>query len=275
MDFDKVSKDNLKYVLASQLNLKNGQSYIRKLYNEDKIRFAKEEAISFYELFERNGVKIIAEWESEYPENLKIIDKPPILLFAKGNINILGNKCITIVGTRKNSSYGHRIVQGLIENIENEGINGICLVSGLAYGIDTLVHRYCLQNKLSTIVVVAGGINVGFPKRNAFLYSKIAEEGLILAEFPIDFEVRKGMFPMRNRILAGLSECTIVVEAPELSGSLITAHYSADMGKDVYSFPDNIFNNLSCGMNKLIKEGAIPLGSIEEAVDVVKEITVK
>lgn len=171
-----------------------------------------------------------------------------------GNVELLNKRCITIVGTRKATSYGKWVIEALLTPKLN--LLDICIASGMALGIDTFVHQRCLKVGIPTIAVIAGGIDNVYPKANKGLYKAIAKQGLVIAEYDGTIEMKKGMFPMRNRILAGISDSTVVIEADVKSGSNITANLALDFGHDVYAIPGNINKNTSHGCNMLIKQGA-------------------
>jgi DNA processing protein len=192
--------------------------------------------------------------DSEYPSLLRVIHNPPKQLHFSGNINLLTKKCLTIVGTREATRYGKEVLNMLLQRYLID--LDICIVSGLAEGIDTMVHRRCLELGIPTIAVIAGGIGNIYPPINTNLYKDISERGLVMAEYDGRVEMHKGMFPMRNRILAGISETTIVIEADIQSGSLVTANLALEYGRDVYVIPGDIFKSTSRGCNSLIKQGA-------------------
>lgn len=200
------------------------------------------------------------------PRKLEYLAYKPKEIYALGNVSLISERCITIVGTRKISEYGERVVDLLI----NKALAklGIVVISGLAFGIDAMVHIKALERGIGTIAVVAGGIDKGFPPRNGYIYEKIVNKGCVISEFPKGTPVKKGMFPMRNRILAALSDITIVVEAPIGSGALITAQHALELGKEVYVTPGSIFSENSKGVHKLIKEGAGIITSFEDLLDV-------
>jgi DNA processing protein len=197
-----------------------------------------------------------------YPRLLKQIHNPPKALYSRGDIKLLARKSITIVGTRDSTQYGKEVLDLLIKPYLKA--LGVCIVSGMARGIDTLVHHKCLSLGIPTIAVIAGGIGNIYPKSNIQLYKDICRRGLVISEFDGVIDMKKGMFPMRNRILAGLSEVTVVVEAGIKSGSLVTANLALESNRDVYVIPGNIFKNTSSGCNNLIKEGAGLIGCEED-----------
>ncbi len=200
--------------------------------------------------------------DKEYPSDLRNIYRYPNVLYCKGNKEILSKRLITIVGTRTMSTYGKWVVRYLLSFVPKE-LN-VAFVSGLAIGIDSQVHRMCLEKGLSTIAVIAGGIDKGFPEQNRGIYDEICKKGIVAAEFPKGTQTRKEMFPIRNRILAGMSDTTIVIEGGLESGSLLTANLALEYGRDVFVVPGDITRESSKGCNSLIKQGADIITGIED-----------
>ncbi|NTV79302.1 MAG: DNA-protecting protein DprA [Clostridiales bacterium] len=198
----------------------------------------------------------------KYPSLLKEIHNPPKQLHCNGNMDLLTKRCLTIVGTRKATKYGKEILDMLLQPYLID--LDICIVSGLAEGIDTMVHTRCLELGIPTVAVIAGGIGNIYPILNTKLYNDICSRGLVMAEYDGKVDMHKGMFPMRNRILAGISEITIVIEADIQSGSLVTANLALESGRDVYVIPGDIFKSTSRGCHSLIKQGAGIIGSEED-----------
>jgi len=190
----------------------------------------------------------------KYPCLLKEIHNPPKRLYYKGDVDLLAKKCLTIVGTRKATKYGTKVLDMLLKPYLID--LDICIVSGLAEGIDTMVHSRCLELGISTIAVIAGGIENIYPISNTKLYDELSQKGLVVAEYEGKVDMHKGMFPMRNRILAGISATTIVIEADIQSGSLVTANLALEFNRDVYVIPGDIFKSTSRGCHSLIKQGA-------------------
>lgn len=225
--------------------------------------FSKASAKQELELLEKNGAKIISYKDPLYSELLKEIpDFPPILSY-KGNIALLNSKkTISIVGAR-NSSINSR---SFATNLSSKLVElGYITVSGLARGIDTAVHQ---SSSSQTIAVIAGGIDHIYPPENKKLFEQLSEEGLIIAELPIGSHVLSQHFPQRNRIIAGLSLATIVVEAGLKSGSLITSKFALDFNREVFAVPGFPLDPRCMGSNKLIKEGrAHLLESYEDLID--------
>ena len=218
----------------------------------------KREAVYLKEL-EEQGIEVVACDEEIYPKYLKEIPDFPVLLFLKGKKELLNEKLVTIVGTRSMSKYGEKVVKRTI--CSNKGL---CFVSGLARGVDGEVHRNCLENNIPTIAITAGGMNQGFPKSNTKLFERISKQGLVVSEFPPGRKIVKGMFPMRNRILAGISKASVIVESGIKGGSMITANLALEYGREVIAVPGNIFSTSSEGCNSLISQGANIAINIEQ-----------
>jgi DNA processing protein len=175
-------------------------------------------------------------------------------LYYLGDISLLKRKAITFVGTRDITSYGKWVIEHLLD--KSLAKTEIVVVSGLARGVDAHVHEVCLKRGIKTIAIVPGAISSAIPKSNIEIFERIKEEGLILAEYPEGTVLNKQMFVLRNRLLAAMSEATIVIQAGLKSGSLITANIALDYNRDVYVIPGNINSPVSKGCNALIKEGA-------------------
>ena len=191
-----------------------------------------------------------------YPERLRNIYDPPKKLYVLGNFKILKEKAIAIVGSRKATEYGKKVAFQISQELTKENIN---VVSGLAIGIDTYAHlgAILIQNQAGTIAVLGSGIDVIYPKENIELARKIIQTGgCIVSEYPLGTKPNKINFPQRNRIISGLSDGVVVVEASEKSGSLITAEFGIEQGKEIFAVPGNIDNPLNRGTNKLIQDGA-------------------
>lgn len=236
-----------------------GRKYLLNVLNAKYKYFSGSS--EYLDDLEDMGITVLAYDEPEYPSSLRKIPDFPVLLFVKGDLSLLKMNMVTIVGTRRMTGYGKKVTEDIVTSLKN-----VCFVSGLARGIDGEVHKNCLKNNIATIAVTAGGFGDGFPVANGKLFEKICEEGLVISEFPPGRQIVKGMFPMRNRILAGLSTSTIVVESGMNGGSMITAHLAMEYGREVFSVPGDIFSTSSQGCNFLIDEGAniaFNMGSLE------------
>ena len=200
----------------------------------------------------------------EYPEQLRNIYDPPLKLYVLGNKQILNQKGIAIVGTRKATEYGKKVAFQFAKELCKKGIN---IISGLALGIDTYAHMGALQPECTgkTIAVLGSGLDEIYPKENIDLAKQIIKSGgCIISEYSIGTKPEKLNFPQRNRIISGLSEGVLVVEAGEKSGSLITADFALEQGREVFAVPGNISSNVSIGTNNLIKQGAKLVTCCEE-----------
>lgn len=197
--------------------------------------------------------------DSIYPSLLKEIYDPPEILYYEGDIDLLKMRCISIVGTRNITEYGKRVIKEFLR--EEFALLDIAFVSGLALGVDAYVHQICLELGIKTIAIVPGSLFSAIPKKNMNIYEDMGKRGLILAEFPEGRRFGKEMFVLRNRLLAGISDSTVVIEAGEKSGSLITARYALEYNREVYVVPGNIFNHFSQGCHMLLKDGANMISS--------------
>lgn len=209
-----------------------------------------------------NKIKILKLGDNNYPEKLKnIVDKPQIL-YVLGNENLLNEKSIAIIGSRDCTRYGAMNAYDFGYQLAKRGL---CVISGLARGIDTYSHLGSIKIREKTIAVLGSGLDIVYPAENIELYKKILiSGGAIVSEYPLGSKPEKYHFPQRNRIISGLSDGIIVVEAKKKSGTLITVDFALDQGKDVYAIPGNINSKYSYTTNELIKEGAIPITKVED-----------
>lgn len=191
--------------------------------------------------------------DSIYPYYLKQIYNCPVLLFYKGNIKLLEENCLSFIGARAASVYGINVVRQLIPEMIS---NNLTIVSGLAKGIDSISHQVTMHHGGHTIGVIGTGLDCCYPKETAHIQRKMMEEQLVISEYPNGTGPRKYHFPMRNRIIAGLSLGTCVIEARQKSGSLITAQAALEYGREVFAVPGNLFESKSEGCHRLIQEGA-------------------
>ena len=207
--------------------------------------------------------------DNNYPQKLKNIYNPPQALNCMGNIELLNNLSIAIVGCRRASSYGLKIAGIFADKLSNCGIT---IVSGLALGIDSMAHKCSYKNIGKTIAVLGSGLGQIYPKENESLFKSIIENGgLIVSEFDDDTVPYKENFPRRNRIISGLSSGVIVVEAKKKSGTMITVNHALEQGKDVFVIPGNIDSINSSGTNELIKEGAKLVTNYEEILQEIRK----
>lgn len=215
----------------------------------------------------KNGIKLITEDDTDYPESLKNIFNRPYGIFCKGNMTNITNP-IAIVGSRNPSAYGRCAAEDISLALAE---NGATIISGMARGIDTAGHFGSLRKKTKTIAVLGSGVDVCYPKENQRVYEEIQKIGAVISEFPPGTSPLPINFPMRNRIISGLSKAVIVIEAKERSGSLITADFALEQGRDVFALPGRINDPLSLGCNQLIYQGAGIITSVEDLIRTLKE----
>lgn len=202
----------------------------------------------------QENVFIVTMFDDDYPAKLKHIEGTPYILYCKGDIKAVNDISIAVVGSRKATAYGKWAADKLTGELADYGIT---IISGLATGIDSIAHRAAIEHGALTVGVIGCGIDIVYPKKNEALYNEIINRGgAVITEYPFGMEPMPGNFPARNRIISGLSDGVLVIEAQEKSGTLITAGHAADQGKDVYAVPGNINSLFSRGTNKLIQDGA-------------------
>ncbi|MGE5630649.1 MAG: DNA-processing protein DprA [Caulobacteraceae bacterium] len=223
------------------------------------------ENIDYYlKSVKENNVKVYTIHDSEYPDNLKLIHDPPPIIYVKGELKKEDNFAIGIVGSRKASDYGLKAAGRIAARLAELGIT---IVSGMALGIDSAAHNGALQGRGRTIAVLGCGLKNVYPKSNTWLSRDIVKNGALISEYPLDTEAMAQYFPARNRIISGLSLGVIVVEAGEKSGSLITADFALEQGREVFAVPGNISSPNSKGTNALIQNGAKLVSSIEDILE--------
>lgn len=212
--------------------------------------------------FLETGINMVCMEEECYPERLKNIADPPYALFYKGNLPKEDKLSVSIVGARQRSAYGETMAQSLSEELAKREVQ---IISGLAIGIDADAHKGALNGKGDTYGVLGCGVEVVYPPGNRFLFQQIlASDGGIISEYPIHEPAKVLNFPRRNRIISGLSDIVVVIEAKEKSGSLITADFAMEQGREVYALPGRVSEPLSAGCNQLIHDGAGVLLSVSD-----------
>ena len=200
--------------------------------------------------------QIISFFDQVYPQKLREIYRPPLILFAQGNLKLLQENVITIVGSRQATDYSQLVLNKIVPQLVK---SNFVIASGLAMGVDVMAHSATLNNGGKTIAVIGNGLNHFYPERNSQIQRQIINEGLVLSEYLPDTPARPFRFPERNRILAGIANSVIVTEAKEKSGSLITANIALQENRNIYAVPGPINSQLSTGPNKLIEAGATPI----------------
>ncbi len=211
---------------------------------------------------------IISFTDSRYPESLKEIYDPPILLYVKGVLPPPSTPKVAIVGSRKASLYGLRMARSIGADLSRAGV---VIVSGLALGIDSAAHEGALSAEGATLAVLGSGLSKLYPSQNKKMAQEIVKKGALISEYPMDMSPLPQYFPVRNRIISGLSQAVLVVEAGEKSGALITADTALEQGRDVLAIPGNADSEKSNGTNSLLKQGA---KLVTSAADVLEELQV-
>lgn len=213
---------------------------------------------------EELGVQITTILDPNYPPLLREIEAPPPTLYLKGEKTIDTARTIAVVGTRRSSQYGRAVAGRLAGAL---GRVGLVVVSGLAVGIDAAAHRGALKAGAKTVAVLGSGFGHPYPASNKKLADQICASGTLVSEYPLDTRPAKWTFPQRNRILSGLSRGVVVVEAPERSGALITARLALEQGREVFAVPGAITSTASVGANRLIKDGAKLVETVEDVLE--------
>ena len=214
---------------------------------------AFEDAVEQRQKLVEHDVKLVPITGANYPPGLRDIFDPPVVLFARGRVELLGTLMLGVVGTRRPTAYGTAVSQRLAKDLSDAGLT---IVSGMARGIDTAAHKSVLEAGGDTVAVFGCGVDEVYPSENRKLAQQIAEKGLVISEFPMATPAYPQNFPVRNRIISGMSAGVLVVEGGEYSGSAITAKLAAEQNREVFAVPGNITSKMSWGPNLLIKQGA-------------------
>ncbi len=228
---------------------------------------AFEDAVTQREQLLETGAELVPLTDPRYPGRLKEIFDPPPLLYARGRVELLGSLMLAVVGTRRPTPYGLAAAGRLARDLSAAGLT---IVSGMARGIDTTAHRAALDSQGGTVAVFGCGVDELYPAENGKLAKEIAAKGLIISEFPMGTPPYPQNFPVRNRIVSGMSAGVLVVEGGEYSGSAITAKLAAEQNREIFAVPGNITSKVSWGPNLLIKQGA---KLVQEWNDVVSELS--
>jgi DNA processing protein len=245
-------------VLKSMNHLKSDDiNHLIKSRDMDKI-------IIYDEKLKASNIHYKSIEHEAYPSRLKTIYDAPYMLYYKGKIPRDSKINIAIVGARRCTPYGESVAKYFAKELSSLNIG---IVSGMARGIDTCAHKGAIEGNGKTIAVLGCGVNICYPKENVKMMQDIIHQGCVMSEFPINATPRAGNFPLRNRIISGLSDGVLVVEAAKKSGSLITADQALEQGRDVFSVPGRINDALSKGTNHLIKIGAKPVTDIDDILE--------
>lgn len=224
-----------------------------------------------WELLKKENIKVVSIYNKDYPELLREIPTAPYLLYIKGEFDFNDSPMLAIVGSRKLTAYGKQVAHSLSRELTRSGIT---VVSGMALGIDTIAHRGALEAGGKTIAILGSSLddnNIG-PRSNYNLSRQIIDNGALVSDYPLYTPAAAGTFPSRNRIMAGLTLGTIVVEAAERSGTLITANLALDFNREVFAVPGSIFSPASVGANKLIRSGAKIVTGVN---DILEELNIE
>ena len=246
---------------------------IKLAMKEGIVRFSKKDADNIrdyknperihmeYNVLLEKGIKFITKLDEEYPKKLRPLYNGPFSLYIKGKLPHIERKILAIVGTRNASAYGMELTKYFSQSLAASGVG---IISGLARGIDTCAHKGALEVSGLTYGVLGCGIDICYPRENIDIYMEMQNHGAVISEYPPGEKPYASNFPMRNRIISGLSDGILVIEAKEKSGSLITVDMGLEQGKDIYAIPGRITDALSIGCNNLIKMGAKLVGSPDD-----------
>lgn len=223
--------------------------------------FNADDAARELEALTRFGGRTLACVEPEFPSGLAALDPPPPLIFVLGHTAVLGREAVAIVGARNASALGLKLAKRISTDL---GVAGLAVASGLARGIDSAAHEGALAT--GTIAVLAGGLDVVYPPENQALYDSIVKQGALISEMPLGMAPQARHFPRRNRLISGLARGVVVIEAAEKSGSLITAGYALEQGREVFAVPGSPLDPRARGANRLIRDGAMLTESAEDVL---------
>lgn len=210
-----------------------------------------------WQYIEKTGIQVLLKGTKDYPYRLQECADAPLLLYKKGTADLNRDKHIAVVGTRRNTGYGERVCNDLLADMEE--VPGITIISGLAYGIDTIAHKAALRHRLPTLGVLAHGLDSIYPAANKDMAREMEAAGALLTEFRSDVKVERGNFPARNRIVAGLADVVVVVESDKRGGALITAYFAQSYHREVVAFPGRVYDTRSSGTHHLIRSNVASL----------------
>ena len=227
---------------------------LRQMFNQDQITkiqncASRQHINNYYQNLVDMNIVAVTYKDDAYPESLKNIADFPVVIYTKGDLNLLKTKCLAVVGTRNTTNYGKTVTYDIVKNLAKSGLT---IVSGMASGVDSISHKATLEAGGKTIAVLGSGFNEIYPKMNENLANEIANKGLLISEYPPNFRAQKFSFIARNRIIAGLSQGVLITEASKTSGSMHTKNFAYDYNRNVYALPGNINSSQSEGTNMLI-----------------------
>jgi DNA processing protein len=268
--------DNLKSILDSPIvrlmqveGISNKLAY--RIHNCRKSLGDSTEILKIeIDRLEKLNAKIITYWDSDYPEILKKIFYPPLIIYVLGNLNFRDNTSVSVVGTRQPSTYGKNMAEFFSRELVNKNLT---IISGLARGIDSIAHETALKSGGRTIAVIGSGIDIIYPPENKKLFEKIKENGAVISEFELGTKPDAQNFPRRNRIISGMSLGTLVIETRLTGGAMQTAAYALDQNREIFAVPGNINIKQSEGPNSLIQRGEAKL--VMCADDILQELNLR
>ncbi len=220
----------------------------------------------------RAGIQVVTLDDPDYPRLLREVPTAPPLLYLRGTLAATDDWASAVIGTRSPTTYGREATRHIVGDLAGRGIT---IISGLASGIDTVAHRAALEAGGRTIAVLGCGLDIVYPQENRKLAHQIAAQGALISDYPLGTRPHATNFPARNRIISGLSRGTLVIEAGEKSGALITVDFAADQGRDVFALPGSIFSQKSKGTHRLIRDGAIIATSADDILDALNLDTIQ
>jgi DNA processing protein len=251
-------------ILSASRDKLTGVAGIGEIIASRIVSLDKKDIDREFSLAKENNLKIVNPDSLDYPQNLKFIHDPPIVLYLKGQLLPQDNLGLAIVGSRRPSFYGLTCAEKFSKEL---GAQGFTVISGLARGIDTAAHQGAIKSKARTIAVIGSGLLNIYPQENRGLAEQIASNGAIISEFPLEAKPLKQNFPRRNRLISGLALGVLVVEAARNSGALISADFALEQGREVYAIPGKIDSLSSFGTNSLIQQGAKLVCGIEDILE--------
>ena len=244
----KTAKDIFEAPLRELMTI-NGLTETRvKGFRDPAVMEQTEREIEFAE---QNGIQMLLIGTENYPKRFNNCDDPPVLLYYKGNADLNAKRIVAVIGTRKNTDYGQRLTEDLVEGLQ--GIDDVIVVSGLALGIDTIAHKASLKHGIPTIGVLGHGLDTIYPHSNKVLAEEMVQLGGLLSEFPSNTKLDRSNFPVRNRVVAGISDVTVIVESDIKGGGMITAYVAHSYDREVAAFPGRVYDSKAGGPNHLIQ----------------------
>ena len=241
-----------------------GSRLASALADGGQVAAARQQARRELERLGQSDVSLLSLGSPDYPELLRNLPDPPTLLYARGDLSVLHQPAVAVIGARTATDYGRRVASRLAGELSTMGL---VVVSGAAYGIDAAAHHGALRAGGATLAVLGCGVDVVYPRTHTELYREIAQQGLLLSEYSLGTPPEGFRFPARNRIISGLVKGVVVVEATEKSGSLITARLALDQGREVFAVPGRIDSPKSAGAHRLIQQGAHLVQTVDDIIE--------